>query len=255
MVEVMEVQPTSGLPAHVLAAHLTSLRHRGHTAASVQARARALHRMAGRIPVPLLEATVADLATWRENLTVTGNTVIGYVSHAKDFYAWAVGQGLAASNPAEGLPLPRLVRGLPRPAGKDVLMDAVTTAPLRVRPWLVLAGWAGLRAKEIALLRRERVLETAAPPVILVASDATKGRRERVVAMSAFVVTLHQCRHRFASVLYQQTHDLRLVQELLGHQSPETTAGYAAYDRAGAADAVNAIPTPARLVIAEAGHG
>ena len=289
----MEVQPTSGLPAHVLAAHLTSLRHRGHTAASVQARARALHRMAGRIPVPLLEATVADLATWRENLTVTGNTVIGYVSHAKDFYAWAVAQGLVASNPAEALPLPCLVRGLFRSAGKDVLMDAVTTAPLRVRPWLVLAGWAGLRAKEIALLRRERVLETAVPPVILVASDATKGRRERVVAMSAFVlaelrtaglpragwvftrrdgrpgpnqpwmvshlanehlrscgtgVTLHQCRHRFASVLYQQTHDLRLVQELLGHQSPETTAGYAAYDRAGAADAVNSIPTPARLV-------
>src|SRR4249920_119676 len=293
MVVVMEVQPTSGLPAHVLAAHLTSLRHRGHTENSIEARARALHRMAARIGAPLLDATAADLAAWRENLTVTTNTVRSYASHAHEFYAWAVTQGYRDDNPSAGLLLPRRVAGLPRPAGEDVLMDAVTSAPLRVRPWLVLAGWAGLRAKEIALLRRERVLETASPPVILVASDATKGRRERVVAMSAFVlaelrtaglpragwvftrrdgrpgpnapwmvshlanehlrscgtgVTLHQCRHRFASVLYQQTHDLRLVQELLGHQSPETTAGYAAYDRAGAADAVNSIPTPARLV-------
>jgi integrase/recombinase XerC len=59
--------------------------------------------------------------------------------------------------------------------------------------------------------------------------------------------TLHQLRHRFGTVLYQQTHDLRLVQELMGHADPATTAGYAAYDRSGAADAVEALPAPPRL--------
>src|SRR4249920_3947348 len=103
MVVVMEVQPVSGLPAPVLAAHLSSLRQRGHTPGSVEARSRALARMAGRIGVPLLEATVADLAAWRAGLTVTGNTVLGYVSHAKDFYGWAVREGLRTTNPAKGL--------------------------------------------------------------------------------------------------------------------------------------------------------
>lgn len=40
--------------------------------------------------------------------------------------------------------------------------------------------------------------------------------------------TLHQLRHRFGTVTYRACHDLRAVQELLGHMSPTTTAGYAA---------------------------
>lgn len=299
--DVMEAQPATGLPAHVLAAHLASLRQRGHTTGTIYARRRALTRTAAHLPVPLLDATPADLAAWRGQLTVTSNTVLGYVSHVRDFYDWAVREGLRPDNPTGQLPLPRLIRGLPRPIGEDVLMEAVTTAPLRVRPWLVLAGWAGLRAKEVAFLRRERVLDTGTPPVLLIASDATKGHRERVVPMSAFVLaelrtaglpragwmfrrrdgrpgpnqphmvshlanehlrscgtsaTLHQLRHRFASSLYQQTRDLRLVQDLLGHADPATTALYSAYDQRGASDAVNLLAAPSRFRAVEDGtHG
>lgn len=39
--------------------------------------------------------------------------------------------------------------------------------------------------------------------------------------------TAHQLRHRFGTIAYQLTRDLRLVQDLLGHSSPNTTAGYA----------------------------
>lgn len=42
------------------------------------------------------------------------------------------------------------------------------------------------------------------------------------------VETLHQCRHRFATSAYRACHDIRAVQELLGHASPNTTAIYAA---------------------------
>lgn len=38
--------------------------------------------------------------------------------------------------------------------------------------------------------------------------------------------TLHQLRHRFGTVGYQLTRDLRLIQEQMGHSSPQTTAGY-----------------------------
>lgn len=39
--------------------------------------------------------------------------------------------------------------------------------------------------------------------------------------------TAHQLRHRYGTIAYQLSRDLRLVQDLLGHASPSTTAGYA----------------------------
>lgn len=40
--------------------------------------------------------------------------------------------------------------------------------------------------------------------------------------------TAHQLRHRFASAAYRATHDIRSVQELLGHASVATTQVYVA---------------------------
>ncbi len=59
--------------------------------------------------------------------------------------------------------------------------------------------------------------------------------------------TLHQLRHRCLSLLYQETLDLRLVQELAGHSSPATTAVYTLVSPARAAQAVEALPAPRRL--------
>lgn len=272
--------------------HLEYLRLSGATANSIYSRKRALARMAAAIAVPLLSATPADLAAWRASLTVGPDATVAYVSHAKSFYAWCVEQGLVTVNPAARLPVPHLPRRVPRPIAEDDLMYALAAAPRRVRCWLVLAGWCGLRAREIALLRRENVLETSSPPVLIVAADATKGHRERVIPLSAFVLselaaarlpssgyvfrrmdgrpghneawlvsqlanrhlhncgiaaTLHQLRHRCGTMAYRASRDLRAVQELLGHQSPSTTAGYAAYDRAALVAAVEALPVPARL--------
>src|SRR6266436_6248051 len=100
--------------------------------------------------------------------------------------SWMRQRALAAPTIDKRSPL--LARRLPRPIPDDHLLYALAQAPARIRPWLVLAGWCGLRAKEIALLRRERVIETGRPPGLLIASDATKGRRERYVPMSDFVI-------------------------------------------------------------------
>jgi len=53
--------------------------------------------------------------------------------------------------------------------------------------------------------------------------------------------TPHQLRHWFGSALYTRTHDLRLVQEMLGHSSPATTAIYTAFDRKAAGVAVQGL--------------
>lgn len=239
---------------------------------------------------PVLEASPQQLQAWRAGLTVADEAVSVYVSHVNQFYRWAVQERLLDGSPAAALPAPRRGRHLPRPISERDLLEALAAAPPRIRPWLVLAGWAGLRACEIAGLRRENVLDTRSPPVLLIEQRSTKGNRERLVPMSAFVLselqgrlpargwvfprhdgqsgpntpghichlandhlhscgiaaTLHQLRHRFGTQAYASRHDLRAVQELLGHGSPKVTAGYAAYDAREAAAAVEAIPAPGR---------
>jgi integrase/recombinase XerC len=264
----------------------------GLAASTIYQRGRGLARLAGRLPVPLLEATPVMLSAWRAGLRISDEAVHHYVNDVQWFYRWAVAEGLIGASPAEGLPRPRRARMLPRPIGEPALFTAVASAPPRVRPWLVLAGWAGLRAKEIAYLRRPQVRDRDEPPVLLVAHDATKGRRERTVPMCEFVLeelyaaglpvsgwvfrrrdggrgpvqpwtvsglanehlhacgfpeTLHQLRHRFGTGTYRHQRDLRVVQELLGHSSPQTTAGYAAYDSTDAVAAVEALPAPRHL--------
>lgn len=170
----------------VIAAHLEHLRLLGYSGATIYGRMTFLRMLARQLPVPLLAATVAILLEWRSNLTVSDEVIVHYICHAQAFYSFCVERGYRPDNPADGLPVPRVGRRLPRPVGERDLMHAIACAPSRIRPWLVLAGWAGLRAKEIAYLRRENVLETARPPVLVVARDATKGHGERVVPLCSF---------------------------------------------------------------------
>jgi integrase len=41
--------------------------------------------------------------------------------------------------------------------------------------------------------------------------------------------TAHQLRHWFGTNIYAASRDIRLTQELMGHASPITTAGYVAW--------------------------
>lgn len=76
----------------------------------------------------------------------------------------------------------------------------------------------------------------------------TSGKEYRPQTISAYVArffrglgisaTCHQTRHFFATRLYAETRDIRLVQEMLGHSRPETTAIYAAFSADEASDAV-----------------
>lgn len=269
-------------------AHLHHLSMRGLAPdTTIATRRHILARLEQSLAMPVTDATAGDLAAWRASLTQGSATIAGYVSHVRSFYAWAAATGIITDDPAATLPVPRTPRRIPRPISEAELMEALDSAGRRVRPWLVLAAWAGLRAKEIALLRGENILLSQDPPVLLIATDATKGRRERTVPLCPFAqaeiiaanlpvrglaftkmngqplkpwlvskicnshladcgipATLHQLRHRFGTMTYRVSHDLRAVQELLGHSSPATTAGYAAYDRAEAVKAVAGLPVP-----------
>jgi integrase len=71
--------------------------------------------------------------------------------------------------------------------------------------------------------------------------NAVSRALNRLLASCGIDATAHQLRHRYGTRAYQLTKDLRLVQELLGHSSPQTTARYAAYDKSQTVDMVKAM--------------
>jgi site-specific recombinase XerD len=276
-------------PCPLLEKHLGSLRMRGLSETTIYSRRRAIVRMGELLPVPLVDATAEQLMDWRAALKVEDGAAASYVCQAREVYKWFIAEGLRQDNPALKLPVPKVGRRLPRPVGEEDLMMAVRLAGERVRPWIILAAYAGLRCREIAYLRRESVYDKATPPLLLVTSMAAKGRNERLIPLSAFALdalqrapmpvsgyvfprhdgkkgpnnpwlisqqirehfqelgiaaSAHSCRHRFATRCYAAGHDLLVVQSLLGHVSPATTATYAQFSNMDAAAAVESLGTP-----------
>lgn len=170
-----------------ITSHLDHMRLLRRAPGTIGARQRALARMAALLPVPLLDATPADLLAWQAGLNLTDGAAANYVRHAQVFYRWAVEAGFIGTDPSAGLPVPRTGRRLPRPIAERDLMEALDCAPRRIRLWIVLAAWAGLRACEIAYLRTENIMLHARPrPLIYIAADATKGLTEHVVPLCTF---------------------------------------------------------------------
>ena len=172
---------------------------------------------------------------------------------------------LRPHDPARRLPRIRIPRGLPRPCPDGAVRVALHDASdARIRLAIRLGAEAGLRRMEIAGLRRDDVEGWAGEYRVHIRRG--KGGHERAVPISdefahklrtsgdgesAYLFpgptgshvspahlgklmkdalpegwTAHSLRHRFATAAYQASGDLRAVQELLGHQSPATTAIY-----------------------------
>lgn len=148
---------------------------------------RRLARALGHDP---LTATEDEITIWREGLGLSAGAAGVEIGLARAFFRWAFDEGLIEADPTRRLLRPRTPHYLPRPIGEDPLAYALSTARPRIRPWIALAGWAGLRACEIASLQRCDVLDYADPPLLIVRG---KGGRQRVVPLGpALLVELHQ---------------------------------------------------------------
>lgn len=267
----------------VLDDHLRDLRRRGQRAKSMHDRDRSVWRFARYVaPTPLLEVTEQDLEQWIDWQLERGLAVASracYLKHVTCFLTWAHRRGHIATDPGANLLAPKVPLGVPHPISEQDLEVLLTCAPQPMRAWLVLASYMGLRAGEIAKLRREHVLDARQPPLLLVQDG--KGGKSRLLPLPDVVVaelqphlrgrtgglwatskggpttakyvsrtvsdqikrlglpwTLHSLRHRYATRLYQQTRDLRMVQAMLGHSSVATTQIYTQFDTEAAAAAM-----------------
>lgn len=246
-------------------------------------RAYAIARLELAIGFDAEHATSEMLTVWYDDLAerVTPDTRGTELAHVRQFYKWCQAEGVRADDPTVRLVRPRTRKRMPRPISDSDLELALFTASLRVLPWLTLAAFAGLRAHEIAGLRREDVMDRSTPAVVLIVDG--KGGKQRIVPCHSKVAalmptlpgsgllfrhlknggplpahrvsqeanahlhslgitsTLHTLRHWFGTRVYQQSLDLRLTQDLMGHESPISTAGYAAWTPGKGAEVIDAL--------------
>ncbi len=253
----------------VIRDHLDHLRLLNHRPATSQARRQVLTQLATYLGGPLLSASREDLERWQTQLAVGVSSRQTYTNHVRSFYVWAHFYDLIDSDPSSRLIRTRIPKRLPRPIPEVELALAIRCADDRMRAWLVLAAYAGLRAGEIARLRREQVQDHETPTLITILDG--KGGKDRIVPVGRRVAealrphlqtrgplwrtrfnnpfipnqvtqmvsahfaslglpyTAHNCRHRFGTRLYQLSGDLRMTGDLMGHSSPVTTAMYTAW--------------------------
>jgi integrase len=180
------------------------------------------------------------------------------------FWGFLHERGHRDDDPSKGLLRVRVPRSKPRPCPDEWIKDALASASdPRARLAIRIAAETGLRRAELAALRTTDVM--GCPGRYLLHVGDGKGGRQRQVPISddlAAVLlsiptkyvflgrhgaplssdylgrliaralpdsfTAHGLRHRFGTTAYGASHDLRAVQELLGHSSPTTTAVYTA---------------------------
>lgn len=209
------------------------------------------------------DLTADDLAGWLSAQTWARETLRSYRSALRSFYGWAHAAGMIPTDPARLLRKVPAVRAQPRPASEVAVEKAMGAADPRQYLAIMLGAHAGMRRAEISRVHTRDLLRDPCGWSLLVHG---KGDKERVVplldevaqairetpagwlfpnghgghvtpahlgkvlrsVLSPDGITPHQLRHRFASRAYQETHDIRAVQELLGHASVATTQVYTA---------------------------
>lgn len=244
----------------LIAAYLEFLRHLGRSPRTINDRRDMLHRMHRELPMGLDLATEEELTTWiyREEWKPASQ----HAAHAaaRSFFAWATRPGAEVLDydPTLNLPSPSVPKGLPRPP-TDEQVTRILAAPEPWRLWFRLASHQGMRCCEIVALDRRDVTEEdtrvhgKGSKVRVVPTDPqvwarVKHRSGRLVTQltggpatahylsataAAYLdkqglgdITNHMLRHWYATRTLEACGDLRVVQELLGHESPVSTAIY-----------------------------
>lgn len=192
--------------------------------------------------------------------------IAGEVARIKQFYRWCRRpMHWITDSPAEDLVAPRVPRRRPRPVPEDDVVRALIYCPdTDLRMWLILMRYAGLRCCEVAGFSRDWIIEDGEPRLSIIGKGSKQrvvpvdpelvlilkpwmdrqGRLFRhadgTPVTSRYVsdavvdhlrslgmpYTGHQLRHSFGSRSLDKIKDLRVVQEMMGHQNPETTALY-----------------------------
>lgn len=211
--------------------------------------------------VPVNEVTTAQIIDWFSSQNWGPCARASARASVKVFFDWAIGAGYCDHNPGCDLPRVNVPRAVPRPVPDAYILDTMRAVDQRVALAVELMATCGLRRAECARIKAGDAIPRGQGWVLHVTG---KGGHQRLVPCPPHLarkiagaggylfpgsdhghispgwlgklisralpgeLTAHQLRHRYGITVYQNTHDLRACQELLGHASPATTQIYTA---------------------------
>lgn len=242
----------------MLIRYRTHLLASGRAAGTVQRRLMYIEHLLAVYP-HLERITTADLEQWLADRRHShkAETRKAMRSSFRVFFSWAADNGYIAHDPSKALLPIRIPATVPRLAPDDAVRAALQHATLEQRGMILLARLGCLRLTELTTLR----LEARQDDTLTVLG---KGEKERLVYLNPLLLdTLqqleqvredwyfpgrfgghlhpqsvnkiiqrvtgcnpHSLRHAGATAAFRATHDLRAVQEMLGHASMATTQRY-----------------------------
>lgn len=206
-----------------------------------------------------------------------------YYTCIKAFFRWRVISGRQDSSPLEHMPAPKRPKYYPRPLAPEHV-QTVLAGPLRLktRVAILLAAYEGLRVHEIAKIHGRDYDRTSNQLTVLgkgrqlaiipihgalipfltqmpvkswwfpqyahgggpVQPNSISATIKRAFARHGIDMKPHQLRHTYGTQLLAAGVDLRIVQELMRHESIQSTALYTQVTNAQLEDAINQLNSP-----------
>lgn len=241
--------------------HLDHLSRAGYSRATITERARVLAQLSDPLGVDRerLQAWWATRATRPDGQPRARSSLSSEASHLREFWRWAMQQGLIDRNPADWLPKIRQKKTMATYVPEGDLDRLMHDAPDDMRRMLALASMAGLRSAEIAAVtwadidrtngvlwvrggkgEKDRSVPLSAGLLVELGDPGDGlivGRRMTPKAVSAAIgrymrahgsdYTAHKLRARFATRFHAATGDLLALAEVLGHADLTSVQRYA----------------------------
>lgn len=240
--------------------HEAYLKSKFRSQHTIDARKNILERLHAFLPFGLAYATTEQIEAfiaaqrWGRWALLTGD------NHIRMFYKWATEIGELDGDPIGGTKRPKRPRLVPKPV-TEFDLGACLAVPEPIRTAVLLAGWEGMRASEIADCKREHITEDTVyiprgkggepgsvpthPLVWRAVRDRPEGRlilnkhgekvtghwisqtaRYHLNRLGLQHVHLHRLRHRYGTMIQKLNGDIRVTQECMRHASVASTMGY-----------------------------
>lgn len=213
-------------------------------------------------PHDVTTLTEHDLGTWLAQDRFSAWTRATYYGHLRSFFGWARKTGLRPDDPTAELRKPKPPKNRPRPLTGEQTDRALDESSGWLRIWLLLGFYAGLRAHEIAKIRGEDVTRDAIfvlgkggseafiPTHDLIWEIAQQmprygwwfpSARAATGHVNPKTVTVqtsrlferlgiegahHRTRHTYGTDLLRAGVNIRVVQELMRHETLSSTEAY-----------------------------
>lgn len=157
-------------------------RRRNLRPGTIERRHRILRAAEAELEGGLLGADAEALQAWLDGCDLSPRSRYTYLSTFRSFFRFCRRHEIRDDDPTLEIDAPRLGKLVPRPIPDADLDHALRQADDRMRVWLCLTSFQGLRCFEVANLRREDILETRDPPLLMVQDG--KGGHQAVLTLN-----------------------------------------------------------------------